>query len=121
MSYQYVLHTIPHLVEIKPGWLSAQGEPAQQVWATYEDIPATSAPNITTKPLWPPAGGSRSKSARSSRPGKSCRPARATRTKRRLDQAQSQSSLSYSAKCTRIMRPPVISGSCASHSKIGGC
>jgi hypothetical protein len=46
MSYQYVLHTIPHLVEIKPGWLSAQGEPAQQVWATYEDIPAHYKPDF---------------------------------------------------------------------------
>ena len=107
MSYQYVLHTIPHLVEIKPGWLSAQGEPAQQVWATYEDIPATSAPNITTKPSMA-AGRSLAEQSRreAGRAGKSCRPARATRTKRRLDQAQSQSSLSYSAKCTRIMRPP---------------
>ena len=57
MSYQYVLHTIPHLVEIKPGWLSAQGEPAQHAaWVrltyTVNGTPIDSRVRLETGDAW---------------------------------------------------------------------
>jgi hypothetical protein len=48
MSYQYVLHTIPYLVEIKPGWLSAQASRRNRYGRRMKTSPLTTSRTSTS-------------------------------------------------------------------------